>query len=85
VCNFERASGLGTEAASDERGAAVGSINLPLGEKTGWFRGLGYRYFGARPLTEGGAFFSPATGHPSIRACGIDSTTAGRSSSTAPI
>ncbi len=40
----------------------VGSINLTLGEKTGWFGGLGYRYFGPRPLTEDNAFRSPATG-----------------------
>jgi TonB dependent receptor len=45
----------------------VGSINLTLGEKTGWFGGLGYRYFGRRPLTEDGAFFSPATGLLSAR------------------
>ena len=40
----------------------VGSINLTIGEKTGWFGGLGYRYFGPRPLTEDNAFRSPATG-----------------------
>jgi len=40
----------------------VGTINLTLGEKTGWFGGLGYRYFGVRPLTEDNAFRSPATG-----------------------
>lgn len=46
----------------------VGSVNLTLGEKTGWFAGLGYRYFGRRPLTEDGAFFSPATGLLNARA-----------------
>jgi outer membrane receptor protein involved in Fe transport len=40
----------------------VGSLNLTIGEKTGWYGGLTYRYFGPRPLTEDGAFFSPATG-----------------------
>ena len=40
----------------------VGSIKATIGEKTGWFGGLEYRYFGARPLTEDGAFWSPATG-----------------------
>jgi hypothetical protein len=45
----------------------VGSINLTLGEKTGWYGGLCYRYFGRRPLTEDGAFFSPATGLLSAR------------------
>jgi outer membrane receptor protein involved in Fe transport len=33
-----------------------------IGEQTGWFAGLRYRYFGPRPLTEDGAFVSPATG-----------------------
>ncbi|MGC2222256.1 MAG: TonB-dependent receptor [Methylocella sp.] len=45
----------------------VGSINLTLGEKTGRFGGLVYRYFGRRPLTEDGACFSPATGLLSAR------------------
>jgi len=40
----------------------VGSIKATIGEKTGWFAGLEYRYFGVRPLTEDGAFWSPATG-----------------------
>ncbi|MBI3699693.1 MAG: TonB-dependent receptor [Afipia sp.] len=40
----------------------VASAGIQLGEKTGWFSGLRYRYFGPRPLTEDGAFFSPATG-----------------------
>ncbi|SFK69114.1 TonB-dependent receptor [Methylocapsa palsarum] len=40
----------------------VGTIGLQLGEKTGWFGGLQYRYLGARPLTEDNAFRSPATG-----------------------
>ncbi|HXW70298.1 MAG TPA: TonB-dependent receptor [Methylocella sp.] len=40
----------------------VGSIKATIGEKTGLFAGLEYRYFGPRPLTEDGAFFSPATG-----------------------
>src|SRR6202012_5087116 len=40
----------------------VASAGMTLGEKTGWFGGLRYRYFGPRPLTEDGAFTSPATG-----------------------
>ncbi len=40
----------------------IASINLTLGERTGWFGGIGYRYFGIRPLTEDNAFRSPATG-----------------------
>ena len=35
---------------------------LELGETTGWFGALKYRYFGARALTEDGYFNSPATG-----------------------
>ncbi len=38
------------------------SGGIRLGEKSGWFSGLRYRYFGPRPLTEDGAFISPATG-----------------------
>ena len=37
-------------------------VGLTLGEKTGWFGALNYRYFGPRPLTEDNAFISPATG-----------------------
>jgi hypothetical protein len=40
----------------------IASAGVTLGEKTGWFSGLRYRYFGPRPLTEDGAFVSPATG-----------------------
>jgi outer membrane receptor protein involved in Fe transport len=40
----------------------IASAGLTLGEKTGWFAGLRYRYFGPRPLTEDNAFVSPATG-----------------------
>ncbi len=40
----------------------IGTVNVQIGEKTGWFGGLGYRYFGPRPLTEDNAFTSPATG-----------------------
>jgi outer membrane receptor protein involved in Fe transport len=35
---------------------------LEIGEATGWFGGLKYRYFGNRPLTPDGYFTSPATG-----------------------
>jgi outer membrane receptor protein involved in Fe transport len=40
----------------------IGSAGIRLGENTGWFGALRYRYFGPRPLTEDGAFVSPATG-----------------------
>jgi outer membrane receptor protein involved in Fe transport len=40
----------------------VASAGIRLGEATGWFGALRYRYFGPRPLTEDGAFISPATG-----------------------
>ena len=40
----------------------IGSAGIRLGEKTGWFSALRYRYFGPRPLTEDNAFVSPATG-----------------------
>jgi outer membrane receptor protein involved in Fe transport len=40
----------------------VASAGIQLGEKTGWFSALRYRYFGPRPLTEDRAFVSPATG-----------------------
>jgi outer membrane receptor protein involved in Fe transport len=40
----------------------IASAGIRFGEKTGWFSGLRYRYFGPRPLTEDDAFVSPATG-----------------------
>lgn len=40
----------------------IASAGIRLGEKTGWFSALRYRYFGPRPLTEDKAFVSPATG-----------------------
>jgi outer membrane receptor protein involved in Fe transport len=40
----------------------IASAGITLGEKTGWFGALRYRYFGPRPLTEDGVFVSPATG-----------------------
>jgi outer membrane receptor protein involved in Fe transport len=40
----------------------MASAGIRLGEKTGWFAGLRYRYFGPRPLTQDNAFVSPATG-----------------------
>jgi outer membrane receptor protein involved in Fe transport len=40
----------------------IASAGIRLGERTGWFAGLRYRYFGPRPLTEDNAFVSPATG-----------------------
>lgn len=42
--------------------AIIAKIGLTLGEKTGWFGALNWRYFGPRPLTEDNAFVSPATG-----------------------
>jgi len=56
-------------AALDQPGAAtvVGTLKLTVGEKTGWFAGLECRYFGKRPLTEDGAFWSPATGLLNVR------------------
>ncbi len=55
---------IGNEPGNYVPGAAtvVGSIKATIGEKTGWFGGLEYRYFGPRPLTEDNAFRSPATG-----------------------
>ena len=40
----------------------IASAGIRLGENTGWFGALRYRYFGPRPLTEDGAFVSAATG-----------------------
>ena len=40
----------------------IASAGIRLGEKTGWFSALRYRYFGPRPLTEDAVFVSPATG-----------------------
>jgi hypothetical protein len=37
----------------------VGSAGITLGEKTGWFSSLRWRYISSRPLTEDGAFRSP--------------------------
>jgi len=41
--------------------AMVASAGITLGEKTGWFGGLRWRYLGATPLTEDNAFRSTAT------------------------
>lgn len=38
----------------------VAKSGVELGEKTGWFGGLYYRYFGSRPLTEDGQIRSSA-------------------------
>lgn len=40
----------------------IASAGIRLGEKTGLFSALRYRYFGPRPLTEDNAFASPSTG-----------------------
>jgi len=42
--------------------AIIAKIGLTLGERTGWFGAINYRFFGPRPLTEDNAFVSPATG-----------------------
>ena len=39
----------------------VASAGITLGEKTGWFGALRWRYIGARPLTEDDVFRSPPT------------------------
>jgi TonB dependent receptor len=41
--------------------AMVASAGFTIGEKTGWFGTLRWRYLGASPLTEDNAFRSPAT------------------------
>jgi hypothetical protein len=41
--------------------AVVASAGITLGEKTGWFGTLRWRYLGATPLTEDDAFRSPPT------------------------
>jgi outer membrane receptor protein involved in Fe transport len=40
----------------------IASAGIRLGESTGWFGALRYRYFGPRPLTEDGALVSAASG-----------------------
>jgi outer membrane receptor protein involved in Fe transport len=45
----------------------VATGGVEIGEKKGWFGGLQYRYFGARPLTEDGQIQSPATGTVNAR------------------
>jgi hypothetical protein len=37
----------------------VASAGITLGDKTGWFSSLRWRYFSSRPLTEDGVFQSP--------------------------
>jgi outer membrane receptor protein involved in Fe transport len=41
--------------------AVVASAGITVGEKTGWFETLRWRYLGASPLTEDNAFRSPPT------------------------
>ena len=41
--------------------AMVASAGITIGEKTGWFGTLRWRYLGASPLTEDNAFRSPPT------------------------
>ncbi|WP_346347354.1 TonB-dependent receptor [Bradyrhizobium sp. dw_411] len=42
--------------------AIVASAGITIGEKTGWFETLRWRYLGTSPLTEDNAFRSPPTG-----------------------
>jgi hypothetical protein len=44
-----------------EAPAVVASAGITLGEDTGWFGALRWRYFGARPLIEDGSVWSGAT------------------------
>ena len=46
----------------------VASVGMELGEETGWFGALKYRFKGAYPLTEDGYFKAPATGVVNLRA-----------------
>ena len=39
----------------------IASASIEIGQTTGWFGALKFRYLGPRPLTEDGAFVSPAT------------------------
>ena len=41
--------------------AVIASAGITLGEKTGWFGGLRWRYLGTTPLTEDNTFRSPVT------------------------
>ena len=41
----------------------VASAGITLGEKTGWFSALRWRYISSRPLTEDGVFQSPPLNH----------------------
>ncbi|WP_445490114.1 TonB-dependent receptor [Rhodopseudomonas sp. RCAM05734] len=58
------ASQLGNAPGNHIPGAPemIATTGIRLGHNTGWFGALRYRYFGPRPLTEDGAFVSPAAG-----------------------
>lgn len=47
--------------------AIVALAGVEVGEATGWFGALKYRYFGSRPLTPDGYLQSPATGTVNAR------------------
>jgi hypothetical protein len=47
--------------------AVVAMAGLEVGEQTGWFGAMKYRYIGPRPLTEDGYIKSPATGTVNAR------------------
>ena len=60
----EPAAQIGNAPGNSIPGAPsmIASAGIRLGDKTGWFSALRYRYFGPRPLTEDNAFVSPASG-----------------------
>ena len=61
---FYPASQIGNAPGNRIPGAPnmVATAGIRLGEAAGWFGALRYRYFGERPLTEDGAYVSPAAG-----------------------
>ncbi|WP_018267798.1 TonB-dependent receptor [Methylosinus sp. LW4] len=67
--SFQYGTYVGNAAGNfvPEAPSIVASGSIEVGEKTGWFGALRYRYFGTRPLTEDGAFKSPATGSLNLR------------------
>ena len=60
----EPAAQIGNAPGNSIPGAPsmIASAGIRLGDKTGWFSALRYRYFGPHPLTEDNAFVSPASG-----------------------
>ena len=60
----------------------VASAGITLGESTGWFSALRWRYISSRPLTEDGVFQSPPFNIYSTARWATASTTAGAFGST---